>query len=62
MWEYGESNPSGFELAELEAGKRLLKRKNTPDDIKKLIDQCWDANPSKRPSFEQILENLKNID
>ena len=27
----------------------------TPEPIKKIITMCWDANPSRRPSFEQVL-------
>ncbi len=27
----------------------------TPEPIKKIITMCWDANASRRPSFEQVL-------
>lgn len=34
---------------------------NTPPDIAKLIRTCWDVDPDLRPSFDQIVKELKTI-
>lgn len=31
-----------------------------PESYQNLIERCWDQNPSKRPSFNDIVEELKN--
>ena len=31
-----------------------------PDCYKNLIEKCWDQNPSNRPTFDQIVSELKN--
>jgi serine/threonine protein kinase len=32
-----------------------------PEIIKSLISRCWDGKPAKRPSFEQIVQNMKGV-
>ena len=32
---------------------------HTPQALIKLMEQCWDAEPNNRPSFEEIIEYLK---
>ncbi|KAK8863692.1 hypothetical protein M9Y10_011382 [Tritrichomonas musculus] len=32
----------------------------TPDDLKKLIEQCWDKNPNTRPPFISIYKKFAN--
>ncbi|KAJ3334609.1 hypothetical protein HDU93_007648, partial [Gonapodya sp. JEL0774] len=34
---------------------------NIPVELKVLITQCWDANPGRRPSFENIVRALEKI-
>lgn len=31
-----------------------------PSCYKKLIEDCWNDNPNKRPTFDQIVQELKN--
>jgi len=39
------------------AGKRPPIPDNCPPNLKKLIQDCWNESPEKRPSFQQILES-----
>ena len=32
---------------------------NCPSQISRLIKKCWDRNPLLRPSFKEILDELK---
>jgi len=41
--------------------KRPTISENVPKEISKLLQQCWDSEPKVRPSFNQILTELKNI-
>lgn len=34
--------------------------KKTPNSMKDLISQCWDKDPSKRPTFKQIVKMLSS--
>ena len=49
-----------FSLAIIEKRERPKFPKNLdiPVEMKELIEQCWDANPDKRPSFEEIFHKL----
>lgn len=40
-------------------GYRPVIAPHTPTAIKELIVRCWDDNPKKRPSFDEILKYLK---
>ena len=39
-------------------GYRLPKPKECPEEIYKLMMACWDAEPNKRPNFDEILSTL----
>ena len=41
-------------------GKRLNKPSNIPDPYWELIEKCWDNDPYKRPTFDEITEYLKD--
>ena len=41
-------------------GKRLNKPSNIPDPYWELIEKCWDTDPYKRPTFDEITEFLKD--
>ncbi|KAK8896538.1 hypothetical protein M9Y10_014446 [Tritrichomonas musculus] len=41
-------------------GKRLNKPSNIPDPYWELIEKCWDNDPNKRPTFDEITEYLKD--
>jgi len=44
------------------AGRRPpLLSGQCPDELKTLIENCWDGNPSKRPSFVEICAELKYL-
>ncbi|XP_031355728.1 tyrosine-protein kinase-like otk [Photinus pyralis] len=35
--------------------------KNTPDDLQKLQETCWNINPQERPSFEDLVKETEKI-
>jgi mitogen-activated protein kinase kinase kinase 9 len=35
--------------------------KNTPDAFVRLMKKCWDREPSKRPSFKEIVKELQSM-
>eukprot|EP01119_Soliformovum_irregulare_P006367 TRINITY_DN18297_c0_g1_i1.p1 TRINITY_DN18297_c0_g1~~TRINITY_DN18297_c0_g1_i1.p1 ORF type:complete len:207 (+),score=55.17 TRINITY_DN18297_c0_g1_i1:74-622(+) len=53
------SNVEVFE--EIQSGTRLPKPKVVQEDLWKLIVRCWEDQPSKRPTFVQIIEALSLI-
>lgn len=50
-----------FERMELSETYRPQMPEWTPFLYKRLTDRCWETEPFKRPTFEQILEKLKVI-
>ena len=53
------NQPHDFFLAlDICQGLRPTIRIETPDFLKELIERCWDANPEKRPTAEEILNTL----
>jgi len=57
---FGDSNfMSALENRVIE-GERPLIPTSTPPEFKKVIEACWDGDPDKRPSFVEIVENLKS--
>ena len=48
-------------LIELKKGYRLSKPKNCPDDIYKLMTDCWSSEPSKRLPWKSIYQQLTNL-
>nr|WAK98088.1 mitogen-activated protein kinase kinase kinase 7 [Colaphellus bowringi] len=42
-------------------GKRPHLLRNCPPPIEKLMTSCWDHDPSKRPSMEEIVKRMKAI-
>ena len=42
-------------------GFRMSKPHDCPDEIYELMLSCWNADPSKRPQFSQILEGLNEL-
>jgi len=45
----------------VEEGRRPTLPPNTPTSLRNLITSCWDADPAKRPSFKEILEQLDHV-
>lgn len=47
----------------LEGMRPLFKNKpkSYPDDVKDLIQECWDPTPSVRPTFAEIIVRLNKI-
>ena len=41
------------------AGERLTIPSSCPIELKNLIESCWHQNPSRRPTFSQIVEIVK---
>ena len=42
-------------------GLRPEMPKHINEEIKTLIQECWQLEPSKRPTFQQILSFLNDI-
>lgn len=40
---------------------RMDLPRGTPPAIVRLVTQCWDKEPSKRPDFSQIVRQLKEL-
>ena len=40
--------------------KKTKKRDNIPDHYWDLLKKCWNITPEKRPSFDEIVDTLKN--
>ena len=34
---------------------------NAPEDFLKLMQHCWQTDPKERPTFEEIVETLKDM-
>ncbi|KAL7299431.1 hypothetical protein TKK_0007674 [Trichogramma kaykai] len=48
-------------IGKLENGERLALPGNCPPRLYSLMSQCWNYEPSKRPTFKDIRENLHEI-
>lgn len=48
-------------FAVVEEGHRPAIPSNCPTSLRNLITSCWDADPKKRPSFKEILEQLDHV-
>jgi len=48
-------------FAKIPKGERLHKPETCPHSAYELMIQCWDLDPSKRPSFIEIVERIKLI-
>ncbi|PAV74109.1 hypothetical protein WR25_11063 [Diploscapter pachys] len=51
---------SGSLIAEMPEKRNPNQTDPTPGKDKELMTKCWDKNPEKRPSFDQIYTLLKN--
>lgn len=47
-------------LKNIEKGKRPIRPNDIPDHYWKLINDCWSHNPDDRPTFDEILDILKD--
>ena len=61
----GEQPFQGYNMLQLLAdvgrkGKRPEFKKKIPESFKNLITSCWSQLPKDRPTFDQIIEQLKN--
>uniref|UniRef100_A0A8C5D3E3 Tyrosine-protein kinase n=1 Tax=Gouania willdenowi TaxID=441366 RepID=A0A8C5D3E3_GOUWI len=45
----------------LERNFRLPCPKDAPHEVKMVMEQCWNADPAKRPTFEQLIGRFKDI-
>lgn len=54
--------PLAFANKVAHEGYRPPMPPHTPTGIKDLITRCWDADPGKRPSFDEILKYLKSYE
>ncbi|RIA91955.1 kinase-like domain-containing protein [Glomus cerebriforme] len=67
MWEITSGQPPfaikhNDELAmRIVNGMRPKIIPGTPTEYKKLMKQCWDANPTKRPNMKDLLNRIRKI-
>lgn len=58
----GKAPFSGLKRAEIEEkignGDRPLFPENVPTDLRDLIEKCWSQDPSKRPTFSEIVDTM----
>lgn len=53
---------SYFDLLEfLESGGRLSKPDFCPDCVYNLLQRCWAAEPSVRPDFSEIVNEIEDL-
>ena len=43
------------------SGYRLPKPVKCPQEVYNIMMKCWSTNPNERPTFSNILDNLKVI-
>lgn len=55
----GMSNSRAREL--IDTGYRLPAPEKVPDTVYQLMLRCWEYNPDKRPTFQEIHHTLVNI-
>ncbi|KAK0405918.1 hypothetical protein QR680_018261 [Steinernema hermaphroditum] len=48
-------------LVFLEEGRRMKPPKCAPDDIAEIMQRCWKANPTDRPSFKTLRDELATM-
>jgi hypothetical protein len=39
-----------------------INDKDFPPSVIPIVKQCWDENPHKRPTFEELVQTLENLD
>ena len=69
MWEiftcadlpYGQWRANAEVIEQVIHGYRMPIPDNCPDAIYQLMAKCWDNDPEKRPSFEQISNTLLKL-
>lgn len=69
VWEIVTSQEPFLEYDSYPAFKRAICRedvrppipKDTLPSLKKLLEDCWDKDPKKRPSFDEIINRLDEI-
>ncbi|XP_005749978.2 non-receptor tyrosine-protein kinase TYK2 [Pundamilia nyererei] len=45
----------------LEQGLRLPCPKDSPHEVKILMERCWSADPSERPDFESLIKKFQSL-
>ncbi|KAL2913882.1 hypothetical protein HK105_206616 [Polyrhizophydium stewartii] len=45
--------------AKIKAGERPSRPVGVPDALWRLIEDCWQQDPAKQPSFAQVVERLE---
>ncbi len=67
MWEtfsyailpYAEMNSNQDVFKYVVGGGRLTAPSNCPEEIRKTMKDCWEEQPSSRPSFTTIVDQLE---
>ncbi|XP_062306115.1 non-receptor tyrosine-protein kinase TYK2 [Osmerus eperlanus] len=45
----------------LERNRRLPAPRDCPHEVYMLMERCWDVDPSRRPSFQSLIESIEAI-
>ncbi|CAB4427282.1 unnamed protein product [Rhizophagus irregularis] len=67
MWEISSGQPPFINKHDYDLAIRIIngmRPKTIPDtplEYKELMEQCWDANPTKRPDIITLLSKIRNI-
>ena len=48
-------------IKQVESGYRLPPPENCPEDVYKLMHDCWEVEPASRPTFSDIAKRLEEI-
>jgi serine/threonine protein kinase len=60
MFPYSDLRTNDEVLQFINNGKRLEISEEWPDLVKSIIKKCWEIDPSQRPSFSEIAENIQS--
>lgn len=58
---YKDTNNYFLILLDVRNKKRPKIPSTVPSCYKELIEECWDDDPTKRPTFESIIERLEKV-
>jgi mitogen-activated protein kinase kinase kinase 9 len=66
LWEIAAREPPYRNISGLQVSIEVVNNdlrptipKKTPENFAKLVRKCWDREPSKRPSFKEIIKELE---
>jgi serine/threonine protein kinase len=67
MWEISSGQPPFFYKHDYDLAIKIINGMRpriipgTPLEYRELMEQCWDADPTKRPDIDTLLDEINNI-